>query len=68
MSARWYPRGIQKIVSTYELVGGGVLGSPGQISIFGGGRVVRGSQNSKCQVMAKFQFGGRGRLTNYVIN
>ena len=63
-----YPRGIQKLVSTCELPEtpgwGGILGqsqlkvpSPGQISR---GGVFWGSHNSKCQVLAKFQFGGEG--------
>ena len=61
---RWYPRGIQKLVSTYELhvtQGRGcelgwsklIVPSPVRISI---GGVYWGSQNSKCQVLSKFQF------------
>ena len=51
---RWYPRGIQKLVSTYELPE-----TPVQISYSQVG-VNWGSQNSKCQVLSKFQFGGGG--------
>ena len=61
---RWYPRLIQKLVSTYKLPnfkGVGAEGasklkvrSPGQISL-GEGGLNWGSQNSKCQVLAKLQ-------------
>ena len=46
----WYARGIQKLVSTYEL----------PETPLGVGEVNWGSQNSKCQVLAKFQFSGVG--------
>ena len=49
LQTRWYPRGIQKLVSTYEF--------PETL----GGGVFWGSQNSMCQVLAKLKiWGGSG--------
>ena len=72
---RWYPWGIQQLVSTYsnlQLQTGLLMGCSGKskpkvprsgkISIFKGGGVPE-SQNPKCQDLAKFQFSGeRGVL------
>ena len=62
---RWYPRGIQKLVSTYELpetpggVGGGGRGVPSPVQIsYSQEGVNWGSQNSECQVLSAFQFSG----------
>ena len=53
-TTRWYPRVIQKLVSTYNLP-----------LTFAGGGVFWGSQNSKCQVLSKFQWGGGGVGVNW---